>query len=218
MPRANVPPGRRSKRSCSSASSWRAPNLSCWATSSIVSPRTARSRARISPIPSSRGISSSRPSTMLVIGAALQKPVLGRSRKVPAQLVGVARFGDGIAKLALDAQRQPKRLGGRGHAPVVAQRVPPSLLHVALPVADQPHLQQGARIVWLHAQRLLDELLRIVQLALAQRANSGRRIRAPGCRIERIADCPLEVADRFGLAPRLAQEPAVVVVDIGVVG
>src|SRR3954467_8937501 len=98
MPRTKVPPGRSSKRSCSSASSCRGANLRLCATSLIESP--CASRAAFRQAPTSAAIAS-------VILASLQRLILGRVREAPAQLVGVALLGGALAALALDAQGQP---------------------------------------------------------------------------------------------------------------
>src|SRR5574341_829699 len=129
MPRAKVPAGRRSKRSCSSASIWRAPNLSCRATSSTVRPSARRAAANVSPTPSpapARVVSS-------VIVTALQQLVFARSGVAASQLVGVARLGDALAELALDPQREPQRLRRRLDQLVEAQYQLARLVEAALP-------------------------------------------------------------------------------------
>src|SRR5919202_6227473 len=102
MPRTKVPPGSWSKRSCSSASSWRGANLRLCATSEIDRPRA--SRAAFSVVP-----------TASVILALLQRLVLGRPGEAPAQLVGVALLGHALARAALYAHREPQRFGVRRH-------------------------------------------------------------------------------------------------------
>src|SRR5688500_4200978 len=116
MPRAKVPPGRSSKRSASSASSWRTPNLSCCATSASPSPRASRAAASSAPTPPP-GVATPPAS---VIGPALQLAEFLGVREAPAQLRSVALLGDARAPFALDAQREPKRLGARRHQLVVA--------------------------------------------------------------------------------------------------
>src|SRR5262245_53827827 len=111
MPRAKVPPGRSSKRSASSASSWRRPNFSCCATSGSPSPRSCRAAARAAP---------TLPAASLIV-PALQLAELLRAGEAPAELRGVALLGDALAQLALDAQREPQRLGARRDDLVVAR-------------------------------------------------------------------------------------------------
>src|SRR2546423_15060243 len=139
MPRANVPPGRRSKRSCSSASSWRAANFSCCATSLRSSPRS--SRARCSSPPTLKATS--------VIVATLQRAVLGRAGIAPAQLVCVALLGNALAEPALDAQREPQRLGRRRRNLVEVADQLARALDIALPVADLAELEQRVGLVGL---------------------------------------------------------------------
>src|SRR5258706_15242565 len=115
MPRANVPLGRASKRSCSIASIWRAANLSCCATSAIDRPSAARAAASSAPTPAAVSVAAtvSVASAASVILSALQLLVLARSGKTPPQLVCEVRFRDSFPKLALDAQGEPQRLGRR---------------------------------------------------------------------------------------------------------
>src|SRR5262245_29322468 len=101
MPRAKLPPGRSSKRSASSASSWRTPNLSCCATSVSPSPRSSRAAASSAPTPLAEAS---------LILAALQLAELLRGGVAPPQLRGVALLGHLLAGPALDAQREPQRL------------------------------------------------------------------------------------------------------------
>src|SRR5688572_27608152 len=206
MPRAMVGPGRRSKRSFSSDSIWRAANLSCCATSATASPCDSRAARSSAPMPVSS-----------VKLALLQRLVFGRAGKAAAQLVGVALLGHALSQPALDAQREPQRLRRRRRQLVVARYQPARLVDLALPVADLPELQQRDRLVGLQAQRALEELLGVLQVLGAQRADPRGRVRAPGRRVQRVADRRHEVLDRLGLALRLAKEPAVVVVDVAVV-
>src|SRR4051812_16408962 len=111
MPRTKVPPGKRSKRSCSSASIWRGANLRLWATSATDSPCASRAAFRLEPTDS-------------VILASLQRLVLGRIREAPAQLVGVALLGRALATLALYAQGQPQRFRARRHELVITRNKP----------------------------------------------------------------------------------------------
>src|ERR1051326_8541597 len=123
MPRTKVPPGSASKRSSSSASSWRAPNLSCCATSDTVRPSASRASFSSAPMPS-------------LILALEERLVFRGGGETPAQLVRVALLGDALAELALDAQRKPERLGtGRGEFVVARNQFAP-LADVALPIAD----------------------------------------------------------------------------------
>src|SRR6185503_3347300 len=130
MPRTKVPPGSCSKRSCSSASSWRAANLSCCATSVSARPRSSRARASSAPTPLTAAAAAS------VILAPLQQTMLGRRRKAPAQLDGERLLGDALAQAALDAQREPERLGARVDELVVARHQAARLVDVALAIAD----------------------------------------------------------------------------------
>src|SRR5438105_14903876 len=143
MPRAKVPPGRRSKRSSSSASSCRGANFSCCATSLSASPRS--SRARCSSPPTLKRAS--------VIVATLQRLVLGGAGIAPPQLVRVALLGEALAEPALDAQREPERLGRRCHQLVEAADQLARVLRLALAVADLAELEQRRGLVGLDSQR-----------------------------------------------------------------
>src|SRR5947207_13592062 len=129
MPRTKVPPGRTSNRSCSSASSWRAPNLSCCATSATDNPRSSRARESSAPMES-------------VKGASLQGLVFGRAGESPAQLGGIALLGSALAELALDPRREPEGFRARLRELHVARHQSARFHHVALPVADLAVLQQ----------------------------------------------------------------------------
>src|SRR6185503_3642056 len=131
MPRAKVPPGSSSKRSSSSASSWRGANLSCCATCPRPSPSASRAARSSAPIPAAS-----------VKLAPLQRLVFERVGEAPAQLVGIALLGDALAEPALDAQREPQRLRVGGDQLVVARHQLPRLAHVALAVADLREGQQ----------------------------------------------------------------------------
>src|SRR5688572_253733 len=209
MPRVMVGPGSASKRSCSRASSWRGMNFSCCATSASARPRASRAAASSWPTP-----------VRSVILAALQRLEFPRLRKAAAQLVGVGLLGDPLAELALDAQREPERLGARRRDLVVARDELARIVHAALAVADLRQVEKRGRLVGLQAQRALEVGLGVLLLGRAfgaQRAHAGGGVRAPRRRIEGIAHRVQEIFDRRGLAPRLAQEPAVVMVDVGVV-
>src|ERR671911_2305537 len=110
MPRAKVAPGRASKRSCSSASSWRGANLSCCATSASARPWASRAAASSRPTP-----------VTSVILAPQQCLVLRRARVAAAQLIGEGLLGDPFAEPALDAQREPQGFGARRDELVVAR-------------------------------------------------------------------------------------------------
>src|SRR5688572_20924372 len=207
MPRAMVAPGSASKFSCSSASSCRGANLSCCATSARASPRASRAAASSCPTPVSS-----------VIGSPLQRLVLGRLRIAPAQLVGERLLLQPVAELALDAQREPQRLRARIDQLIVARDELASVAHVALAVADLAEVEERRWLVGLEPQRALEKRLGVLRLRGLQAAYTCRRIGAPRRRIERVADRVQEILDRRRFAPGLAQEPAVVVVDVGVVG
>src|SRR6266850_7067793 len=128
MPRTKVPPGRSSKRSCSSASSCRGANLSCWASSEMESPRA--SRAALSEAPTDSVLWGS------VIFPPLQRLVLARAREAPAQLVGIALLGDALAQLAFYPQGEPQRFGAWRHQLVITRNQLARVVEVALPVAD----------------------------------------------------------------------------------
>src|SRR3954462_5231672 len=204
MPRTKVTPGNCSKRSSSSASTWRGASFRWWATSDIVSP--SRSRAFLSSAP-----------TGSVILPPLQRLVFGRPGETPAQLVGVALLGHALAQVPLDAQCQPERLRGRRDELVVTRDQLARLLVAALPVADLAELEQRRRLVGVELQRPLEVILCVLGIVDAQGANAGGGIRAPWHGVERILHRLHEVADALLLPPRLAQEPAVVVVDVGIV-
>src|SRR5687768_1810856 len=138
MPRAKVAPGSASKRSCSSASSWRGANLSCCATSVSASPRASRAAASSCPMPVA---------ARSVILGALQQLELRGSRVAAAQLVGERLLGDALAEPTLDAQREPERFGARRNHLVVARHQLARLADVALAVAQLSELQQRRRIV-----------------------------------------------------------------------
>src|SRR5258708_4764491 len=129
MPRAKVPPGKRSKRSCSSASSWRGANFSCCATSETDNPRA------------SRALFSSAP-TASVIFTPLQRLVLARGGEAPAQLVGVALLGDAFAELALYAQGQPQRFGIRRHELVITRNQLARVGNIPLALPDLAQLRK----------------------------------------------------------------------------
>src|SRR5688572_16178496 len=208
MPRAKVPPGRSSKRSASSASSWRTPNLSCWATSASPSPRASLAAASSAPTPRA-------PS---VIFPSLQLAELFRAGKAPPQLRGVALLYGLLAALALDAQREPQRLRVRRHQLVVALDHAARFRRAALAVADLRQLQQRDRLVRIGAQRALEEVLGVLRVLQALTAQAGHRVRARRRRVQRVAHRVHEERDRFALARGLAQEPAVIVVDLRLVG
>src|SRR3954468_6934886 len=205
MPRAIVGPGSRSKRSCSSDSIWRGANLSCSATSSMVSACASRACLSSAPMPVSS-----------VKASPLKRLELGRARKAPPQLVGVALLGNPLAGLPLDAQREPERLGVRLGELVVAPDEAARLVALALVVADLAEVEERRRLVGLQAQRALQVRLGFLRLAAAQRAHAGRAVRAPRRGVERILDRLHEVLERVRLALRLAQEEAIVVIDIAV--
>src|SRR3989441_4719423 len=208
MPRAIVAPGSRSKRSCSSASSWRGANFSCCATSVISSPHACRARSSSSPTPVTDDS---------VKAAPLQRLVLRGAGEAPAQLVGVRLLVNALAELALDAQREPQRLGAGRDQLVVLRHELARLVEAALPVADLAEAQQRDRLFWIQAQRALEELLGVLEIVGAQRADAGRRVGFPRRRVQRVADGLQEIGDRLAFALRLAQEHAVVVVDVRVV-
>src|SRR5262245_57662164 len=160
MPRTKVAPGSCSKRSCSSASSWRCANFRRCATSASASPCSSRARASSAPMPGATAASAA----VSVILAFLQRLEFRRSRVAAAQLVGVALLRDALAQAALDAQRKPERLGVRRHQLVVARDQLARLVHVALAVADLAHLEERGRLVGLDLQRALEELLGLLQV------------------------------------------------------
>src|SRR5688572_27346754 len=209
MPRAKVAPGRASKRSCSSASSWRGANLRLCATSARASPRASRAAASSWPTPVM--------ATASVILASLERLVFGGIGITPAQLVGEGLLGHALAQAALDAYRQPQRLGAWRGDLVVARHQLARLAHAALAVADLSEAEQRDRLVRLELERALEERLGVLHLLHLKRAHARRGIRTRGRGVERVAQRVQEVLDRVRLARGLAQEPAVVVVDVGVV-
>src|SRR5689334_6321565 len=132
MPRAKVPPGSRSKRSCSSASSWRGANFSCCATSESASPRA--SRARCSSAPTLSALS--------VIEALLQGACLRRPGKAPAQLLRIAALGEPVAGPALHPHAEPQRFRARVLHLVVAVHEAARLVDASLAVADGGELER----------------------------------------------------------------------------
>src|SRR5687768_9661927 len=165
MPRAMVGPGRRSKRSFSSDSIWRGANLSCCATSATDNPCDSRASLSWAPTP-----------VCSVKIAPLQRLILRRAGVAAAQLVGVALLGDALPRPALDAQREPQRLGARRDQLVVVRHQPARLVHPALPVADLAQLQQRGRLVRLQAQGALEESFGFLQPVRAQRADARGRV------------------------------------------
>src|SRR5688572_556510 len=206
MPRAKVAPGRASKRSCSSASSWRGANLRLCATSANARPRASRAAASSCPTP-----------VISVKLASLQGLVLRRGGITPAQLVRVGLLGHPVPQPVLDAQREPQRFGARGDELVVARDQPARLAGVALLVADLAEVEQRCRLVGLGLERALEERFGVLGALQLEGAHSRRRIGAPRRAVERVAQRGEEVLDRLFLAAGLAQEPAVVVVDVAVV-
>src|SRR6185369_9323500 len=144
MPRAKVPPGRSSKRSASSASSWRSPNLSCCATSGSAMPRSSRSAASSAPTPCD---ATAGPSVASVIFAALQLAIFVRGRIPAPELRGVALLGGALPRLALHAHREPQRLGARRDDLVVARHQRAGIGEAALLVTDLAKLQERRRLV-----------------------------------------------------------------------
>src|SRR3989304_1566918 len=125
MPRTKVPPGRASKRSCSRASSWRAPNLSCCAMPASDSPCACRAAlAELSP------------------GSHRQPKRLRRRRdqavEATHQLAGLLEAALAVADLAELQQR--RRLVG-----LDLQRPREELLRV-LEIVDAHHAQPRRRI------------------------------------------------------------------------
>src|SRR6185295_1684752 len=220
MPRAKVAPGRAENCSCSSASSWRGANLSCCATSASASPRASRAAASSWPTPVSAAAGAVAVTVAIALSvklASLKRLVFRRLGIAAPQLIGKRLFLHLLAQAALDPQREPQRLGSRRHQLVVARHQLARLAHVALPVADQAEADERAGLVGLEPQGALEERLRVLELLELHGADPRRRVRAPGGGIERIADRLHEVLHRFRLAPALAQEPAIVVVDVAVV-
>src|SRR5947208_1749442 len=209
MPRTKVPPGRRSKRSCSSASICRGANLSCWATSEIDSARA--SRAAFNPAPMDSLITGS------VIVPPLQRLIFARAREAPAQLVGIALLADALAQPAFYAQGEPQRFGAWRHQLVITRNELARVADITLPIADLAELQQGGRLVGVELERALEEFLGVLDVVGAHAAHAGGRVGAPGSLVEGIAQRLQEVADRLLLPRVLAQEPAEVVVDLRIV-
>src|SRR6185503_830024 len=208
MPRAKVAPGSCSKCSASSASSWRGANFRLCATSLSASPCASRAAASSCPTPVM---------TASVILALEQRLVLGRLGITPAQLVGVPLLREALAEPALDAQREPQRFGARRHDLVVLGDQLARLADPPLLVADLPEVQERRGLVGVELERALEVGLGFLDLVHPERAGAGGRVRAPRRRVERVADRLQEIFDGRGLAPGLAQEPAVVMVDVGVV-
>src|SRR5260221_86214 len=204
MPRTKVPPGSRSKRSCSRASSWRGANLSCCATSETDMPRA------------SRALFSSAP-TASVIFPPRQRLVLARGGEAPAQLVGVALLGDAFAELALYTQGQPQRFRIRRHQLVIARNQLARVVNIPLAIADLTELEKRRRLVGIELQGTLEEFFGVLDVVGAHAAHAGRGVRAPRRGVQRIAQRLQEVADRILLPPAVAKEPAEIVVDLRIV-
>src|SRR5690606_7875757 len=155
MPRAMVGPGSEAKRSASSASICRGMNFSCCATSAISSPCASRACASARPTPSPSGSVKLPP---------LQGLVLGRAGEPAAQLVRERHLGRALPELALDAQREPQRLGARRDELVVLRDVAARRVHVALAVAHLPHGKERSRIVRVELERALEEAFGLLEV------------------------------------------------------
>src|SRR6185503_564285 len=192
MPRAKVAPGSCSKCSASRASRWRGANLRLCATSLNASPCASRAAASSCPTPVM---------TASVILALEERLVFRRLGIAAAQLVGEALLGHALAEPALDAQREPQRLGARRDDLVVLGHELAGLADPALLVADLAEVEQRGRLVGLELERALEERLGFLHLVDPQRARARGRVRAPRRRIERIADRLQKILDRRRLAP-----------------
>src|SRR6185503_17902071 len=148
MPRAMVGPGSLSKRSCSRDSIWRGANFSCCATSSIARPCASRASRSLAPTP----VRFAPAAVGSVKFSPLQRLVLLRAREAAPKLVRIALLGDALARAALDAQREPERLGAGLGELVVARHEPARLVELALLVADLAQVDERRTLVGLKAQ------------------------------------------------------------------
>src|SRR6266850_3063340 len=178
MPRTKVPPGRSSKRSCSSASSCRGANFRLWATSETDSPRSSRAAFRRAPMSVAWGS---------VILSLLQRLVFGRAREAPPELRRIALLGDPLARAALYADGEPKRFGAWRHQLVIARNELARVANIALPVADLAEAEQRRGLVGIELQRPLEKFLGVLGVLHAHAAHAGGRIGAPGRGVERVA-------------------------------
>src|SRR5438552_5373946 len=104
MPRAIVAPGSRSKRSCSSASSWRGANFSCCATSVISSPHACRARSSSSPTPVTDDSVKAAPLQRLVLGGAGKAP---RSEEHTSELQSPDHL---VCRLLLEKKKESRHV------------------------------------------------------------------------------------------------------------
>src|SRR4029077_20958742 len=86
----------------------------------------------------------------------LQVLILLRSGKAPAQLIGVARRGGGVSKLALDPHRQPERLRRRLGELVVASDEDARRVELAAPVLELREVDQRRVVVRVELERALE--------------------------------------------------------------
>src|SRR5207248_4725744 len=152
-----------------------------------------------------------------VILSPLQRLVFGRPREPPAQLVGVALLGNAFPEASLNAQREPQRLRGWGDELVVARDELARLLDAALAITDRAELEKRRGLVRVELEGALEEVLRVLGVVQAQAAKASGRIRAPGGGIQRVFHRLHEIAQPVLFASVLAQEVAVVVVDLRIV-
>src|SRR6185503_2297121 len=96
--------------------------------------------------------------------ASLERLVFRRLGITPPQLVGERLLLHALAQPALDAQREPQRLGSRRHQLVVARHQLARLADVALLVADQAQADERRGLVGLEPERALEERLRVLEL------------------------------------------------------
>ena len=152
------------------------------------------------------------------IGLAAAPGIPSSPGKRRRSWLAIACSCNALAHPALDAQREPQRLGGRRHQLVVARHQLARLADVALAVADLAELERAtpARRARACSARSKNASASLSWFML-HRADAGGGVGAPRRGVKRVADRLQEVLDRRRLAPGLAQEPAVVVVDVGVV-
>src|SRR6185369_10654875 len=222
--RANTASGKRSQRSCSSASSLDAGTFSDTANAATCSPAASRARRSSAPaVAASAAAGWPAPSPMpscaqdsLIESPSCVRGGLARLRKPFPELFTQLLHGNPVVHAALDLDTQPQRLGIGLIAVVQAPDVELGAGEVA------PLEQQGRQVVAGHRVARI-QLVGARQAALGVGRSAGARLaqslghqRLGPAGIERIGHRHLEGAQRLVIAALLAKQPAVVVLHVGV--
>src|SRR5262245_6781760 len=148
--------------------------------------------------------------------AAEEGLVFGRVRVAATQLRRKALLGQPVAELSLDPQRKPQRFRGRlGHELVVAADELLRLLVATAAVEEVGVRNQRLEVVRVEAHRPVEVLGRFGGVLLLHAA-AGGGVGLGRSRVERAFQRVHEPLERLVLAPGLAQKPAVVVVEVGI--